>query len=244
MRLNKGQFFGSPLHVASLAGLRISQARYSPRAQLPRHSHAQAYLCLVASGAFEERSGPQLEYCQAGNAVWNPPGEEHEDRFGSSGACTMNLELSEAWSERLAVAPRAWTPAKGVDVAWLVRRILREMTEPDTASALALEGLVCALIGEVSREPLTPQRGRPAWLSASRDRLMAEYRDPPGVADLARNAGVHSSHFARAFRSHFGCTVAEFVRRLRIEWAAEEIRRRRRPLSEVSLAAGFGKSGQ
>ena len=240
MSLSKGQFFGNQVHVASLAGLRVSQARYSPHAELPLHSHTQPYLCLVAAGAFEERARRRLETCEAGSAVWNPSGDEHEDRFGNRGARTLNLEFGGGWHERISQGPDIWTPAKGVEVSWLVRRILRELVEPDTANALALEGLVCALIGEISRKPSAVVRGRPAWLLEARDRLMVEYRDPPGVGELAQDAGVHRSHFARAFRVHFGCTVAEFVRRLRIEWASEELRRRRCTLSEVSLQAGFG----
>ena len=197
MRLNKGQFFGSRVHVANLAGLRISEARYSPHAQLPRHSHALPYLCLVAAGAFEERARRRMETCPAGAVVWNPSGEEHEDRFGGTGARTVNLELDDDWQDRMAEATRVWTPAKGIEVSWLARKILREVAEPDTSSALALEGLVCALIAEVSRKPTAGPGRRPAWLSQSRDRLMAEYRHPPSVAELARSAGVHRSHFAR-----------------------------------------------
>lgn len=240
MQLNKGALSASQLHVASLAGLHVIQARYSPYAQLPRHSHAQPYVCLVTAGAFEERPRRRVETLQAGNAVWNSSGEEHEDRFGNRGARTVNIEFGEVWRERVAQGPGVWTPAKSAEVGWLVMRILRELAELDTANALSLEGLVCALIGEISREPSGAVRGRPAWLLDSRDRLMVEYRDPPGVGELAQQAGVHRSHFARAFRIHFGCTVAEFVRRLRIEWAAEELRRRRSTLSEVSLQAGFG----
>lgn len=238
--LDKGQFFGNPEPVASLAGLRISQARYSPLAQLPRHSHAQPYLCLVAAGAFEERARRRLETCHAGSVVWNPSGDEHADRFGHAGARTLNLEFDEGWGERLAEAARVWTPGKGIEVSWLTRRIQRELVHADTASALAIEGLVCALIGEVSRAPADVDPRCPAWLSRARDRLMVEYRDAPRVAELAREAGVHRSHFARSFRTHVGCTVAELVRRLRIEWAAEELRKRRGTLSEISLQAGFG----
>lgn len=240
MRLNNGEYFGAREHVASLAGLRVTRAEYQPRTRLPRHSHAQPYLCLVGAGAFEERTGRRMETCTSGTAVWNPSGDEHEDRFGDAGAQTWNLEFAHAWSERITQATPRWTVAHSLEVTWLVTRILRELARPDTASALALEGTVCALLGEVSRDPATTERSQPSWLSRARTRLREEYRVPPSVGELARDAGVHRSHFARAFRRHFGCTVAEFVRRLRIDWAAEQLRSHRRTLSQLSLDAGFG----
>jgi AraC family transcriptional regulator len=239
-RLNDGGYFGTRAHIANLAGLRISQAVYQPRTLLPRHAHARAYLCLVATGAFEERARRRAETCAARSAVWNPSGDEHEDLFGPVGARMLNFEFTDSWHERLREATPHWTPARSADVTWLVTRILRELSEPDRASALALEGLVCGLIGEVSRRPPPIDRTRPVWLVHAEDRLMAEYRQPPTLAELARSAGVHRSHFARSFRRHIGCTVAEFVRRLRIAWAAEQLRGDRHTLSELALEAGFG----
>ena len=240
MRLSEGRYFGTRLQVASLAGLRISQAVYQPNIHLPRHSHARSYVCLVAAGRFEERSGSRVATCTMGSVVWNPAGQEHEDRFGNVEARTWNLELTDVWKERVAEATREWTPAHSADVSFLVTRIIRELNEPDSASALTLEGLTCALIGDVSRHRPSMDWKRPKWLSRAQDRLRVEYRDPPSVGELAREAGVHRSHFARAFRRYSGCTVAEFVRRLRIDWASEQLRCEQYTLSELSIQAGFG----
>lgn len=240
MRLSEGRYFGTRVHVASLAGLRISQNAYQPRLHLPRHSHAQPYLCLVSAGRFEERSGARVETITTGSVVWNASGQDHEDRFGDVGARTWNLGFSDSWEERVAQAPREWTPAHTAEASWLVTRLMRELANADSASALSLEGLACALIGEVSRRPAARDLGRPSWLARAQDRLRGEYRQPPSVGELANEAGVHRSHFARAFRRFTGCTVAEFIRRLRIDWAAEQLRREQSTLSEVSLHAGFG----
>jgi hypothetical protein len=72
VRLNRGEYFGTREHVATLVGVRITRAEYKPRAQLPRHSHVQPYLCLVGGGGFEERSRQRVETCTLGTAVWNP----------------------------------------------------------------------------------------------------------------------------------------------------------------------------
>lgn len=239
MQLNKGPYFAVDVRTAALAGLRITQAVYPPRTRLPRHTHAQPYLCLVAAGGFEERLRRRSEACTAGTVIWNPSCEEHDDTFGEVGARCWNVEFTDAWCERIAQAADVWTPGRSGETTWLATRLMRELSAPDAASSLALEGLVCALIGEISRTTADDRR-RPVWLSRARDRLHAEYREPPSVAELARDAGVHRSHFARAFRRHVRCTVAEFVRRRRVEWAAEQLKARGYRLAELSLMAGFG----
>lgn len=240
MRLNGGEYFGTREPVVHLAGMTICRAEYRPRTRLPRHSHAQPYLCLVGAGQFEERARRRVERCRSGSVVWNPSGDEHEDRFGNAGARTWNLELTHVWEERIEQAATGWTAAHHLEARWLVTGILQELSRPDSASTLALEGMVCALLGEVSRDRTIHEQGRPRWLTSAEERLREDFRVPPSVDALARDAGVHRSHFARAFRRHFGCTIAEFVRRLRIEWAAEQLRSQHCSLSHLSLDAGFG----
>ena len=237
--VNKGPYFVVNVRTADLAGLRITQAVYPPRTRLPRHRHALPYLCLVAAGGFEERLRHRSQTCTAGTVIWNPTCEDHDDTFGMVGTRCWNVELTDAWGERIAQAADVWTPGRSGEATWLATRIMRELSAADAVSSLALEGLVCALIGEISR-PTADDRRRPAWLSRALDRLHAESRNPPSVAELAGDAGVHRSHFARAFRRHVGCTVAEFVRSRRVEWAAEQLRARGNSLGELSLMAGFG----
>ena len=157
---------------------------------------------------------------------------------GRLGVLEVLLHDVVAAHDRLAQAAKTWTRDRRTETRWLVTRILRELSTPDTTASLALEGLVCALIGEVSRAPGSPQP--PAvWLSRARERLHAEFRHPPSVGELARDAGVHRCHFARAFRRGVGCTVAEFIRGRRVEWAAEQLRAGGHSLTELSLMAGF-----
>jgi AraC family transcriptional regulator len=56
---------------------------------------------------------------------------------------------------------------------------------------------------------------------------------------MAEAVGVSPSHLARAFRAHFGTTLGEYIRRLRVEWVAEQLTRTSMTLSAIGIAAGF-----
>jgi AraC family transcriptional regulator len=71
-----------------------------------------------------------------------------------------------------------------------------------------------------------------------RDLIAAHYTEPLDLADLAALLGIDSVHVARAFRQHYGCTVGDRIRELRIERAKTRIAAKM-PLSEVALDAGF-----
>jgi AraC family transcriptional regulator len=88
-------------------------------------------------------------------------------------------------------------------------------------------------------------RGRAAarpsrWLAPVRDRLHEGFRAPlPGLEELAREAGVHPVHLARAFRAAYGTSPGGYLRRRRLEWAAEQLRQSERPLAAIASEAGF-----
>ncbi|PYO90670.1 MAG: hypothetical protein DMD66_01815 [Gemmatimonadetes bacterium] len=55
----------------------------------------------------------------------------------------------------------------------------------------------------------------------------------------AAMCGGHPDYFARAFRTWFGAAVGAYVRRLRLDWAADRLARTEVPIVEIALDAGF-----
>ena len=92
-------------------------------------------------------------------------------------------------------------------------------------------------VPEPGREP-----ARTGWLRGSARRgtgfTPMSPRGPPWPSWPA-GVGVHPVTLARAFRRTFGCTIGEYLRRLRIERAAEQLATGTQPLAEIALAAGF-----
>ncbi|QDE39930.1 helix-turn-helix domain-containing protein [Luteibacter pinisoli] len=54
----------------------------------------------------------------------------------------------------------------------------------------------------------------------------------------------HPVHLARSFRLFHHCTPGDYLRRLRVERAAQLLRSTRRPLLEIALECGFAGAAQ
>lgn len=79
----------------------------------------------------------------------------------------------------------------------------------------------------------------PRWLARVQEHLHASIENPLTLTELARDAGVHRARLSRTFRAHFGCSVGEYHRQIRVAWAASEIARNVMTLAEISVRAGF-----
>lgn len=82
-------------------------------------------------------------------------------------------------------------------------------------------------------------RRPPPWLRKARDLLHASFLDRLRAADVAAAVGVHPVLLARVFRAHTGVSIGDYVRTLRLDWAATRLSRSEAPLCEVALEAGF-----
>jgi AraC family transcriptional regulator len=235
-------YFGNRVRATQLAGLELVETTYVAGERVPAHAHAAPDLCLVLRGQFAETIGRRAFDCRAGVLLFRGARQVHADEFGTSGGRCFNVQFRGDWLSRLesldgTASSQRWGAADGP--SWLAHRLYRETTRPDAASALAVEGLALAILAEVGRRPTTAVAEPRRWHSWAEEFLRANFLRPITMRDVAAEAGVHRVHFVRSFRHHYGCTPAEFVRRLRIEWARSRLLESDLPVGEIAHAAGF-----
>jgi AraC family transcriptional regulator len=231
------------LRSVRTAGFTLTEGIHAGGSHLPWHHHDGPTLCFVLRGAFTETSGGERLTCTPDTLKVMPAGERHCDDFDRGDARGLLVETdperareirthAPVLDERIAV--------HGGLPAALARRVYQEFHQADDAAPLAVEGLLLELLAIVSRR--AGQQAAPGvapWLGETRDRLHADLAARPSLAELAEAAGVHPVTLARAFRRAFGCTVGEYLRRIRIERAADQLALGTQPLAEIALGAGF-----
>ena len=110
----------------------------------------------------------------------------------------------------------------------------------DTASLLAIEALTLELIVELSRSSrLRPERKLPRWLTLAKETLHERSSESITLGDIAKQVDIHPVHLAREFRKVYGCTLGEYLRGLRVQFACRELSSSNRPLVDIALGAGF-----
>ena len=222
-------------------GFAIAEARYPAHGRSRWHSHDLAGLAVVTGGGYVKRIHRTSHDCVPGSITLEPPGVSHEESYGIADVCVLLVEIlpwrHQSIGEGSPLPDAPICSRNGTAVA-LARRAITELRAGDTASALVLEGIALELVGLASRTGLPSRLSRP-WLARVMDRLRAEFRAELTLADLAHGAGVHPAHLTREFRAEHGCSVGEYVRQLRIEWAAARLVGSTEPLTFIAQQAGF-----
>lgn len=234
---------GRKLREVEVPGLLLTEAIYSPGSILPWHSHERANFCVLVDGCYTENIGRAKYRLDRFDVTFKPEGETHRDEYGEPGARCLILEIMPGWLEDLpSRAPLVQAPLHlpNRQLLDLSIRIYREFHCQDQMAPLALQAVCIELLVHVTRAKRADAvPGGRAWLNRVRDILHDAFAEPLDLEQLAALAGVHRVHLAQAFRKVYGCTIGEYVRRLRVHHAAHELATTDASLVEVALRCGF-----
>jgi AraC family transcriptional regulator len=242
LKLKAGHFYGKTSHSLSARGFRFTEKIYSRQAALPVHAHELSHFCFVLAGNYHEHIGRRLFQREPMTLVYYPPDLSHTEEHFTNGRHLL-VEIDSARLDRIReYGARLDEPVFVADdpSRWLATRLYREFSERDALSELALESLSNELLIAVSRQATgRTERKAPAWLACAKDVLHDNFVAPPSLDELASVVGVHPTHLARVFRRFERCTIGDYVRRLRVDYARRKIANSHAPLVEIALSAGF-----
>lgn len=240
--LAAGSFYGAVQGKQERCGAIFTDLCHTSPRKLPKHSHELPFFGLLLEGSYGERYGHQETQFRPFTIMFRPARIPHQDEIGPHGVKFFEIELRPSWSQRFhecsATLDRAHEDCVGGEVLWLAMKLYRELHSGAT-DELAVESLLTELLASVARLPPERALARPPWLERIVDKIAAEYAERLTLDHLSGEAGVHPVHFSRVFRRWKGQGVGEYVHRLRIRAACEQMLRPETPIADIGLATGF-----
>ena len=233
---------GRYLQTLKVAGFTLIDSLHAPAVLLPRHAHDQATVCFVKSGGFTEVLGSRSEDYGPLSLIIKPPGTVHANQYGPEGARCLVIEIDNQRLESIRTyAPVLEQPVhmKGGIYAFLATRLYRELKEAGSSSMLSIEGLTLELLAEAWGPRDSGIAVSAHRLARAEEYLQERFSDPIGLTDVARAVGVHPGHLARVFRKRHRCTVGDYLRSIRLNWAAERLTNTDLAIAEIATNAGF-----
>jgi AraC family transcriptional regulator len=231
---------------ADVGGFHVARIVFPPGRTLPLHSHARATVAVILRGCFDGLTRAGSRPCPTGSLVTEPAGEAHGNRFAYAGATVFVVQPDPAQAELLepfAALLDTIDYRRDPFVSVLAQRASAELNATDAVAPFALEGLVLELLAAAAREGHSNGSGTgrrpPPWLAQARDLLHARSGEPLRVGEIAAAVGVHPVHLTRTFRTHYGMSAAVYLRRLRLDQAAQALTGGTSSIADIAAQAGF-----
>ncbi len=234
---------GHQVRSRQVAGLSLIETNYPARLTMPPHDHPLAAFGLVLQGTYTERLGARSRTCRPGTLVFHPPGEEHSVVFHDTPVRIFRVNLPPSWLELMREHCAELSDSREMDggrPTGLAVRLYREFLDADSAAGLAINGLALeVLAGFVRHQPILGERQRPSWLRRAEEFIRSHFAKALSLQTIANEVSVHPAHLARAFRRSNHCSIGQYVRRLRVEYACRALTNSAAPLAAIAVQAGF-----
>jgi AraC family transcriptional regulator len=206
----------------------VYESKHRGSSSMTHHRHAAPFVTIVLSGGYVEVNDGVPEVCCEGAVVAHPAGEEHADRFARDTRC-LNVELPVA----LRAPASSRIPGLGsLTSSEAARRVVTAYYRDP--SSLPSEVLALAAALEYCR---AERIGVPSWLQRVIDDF--DWIDAAPLREAAALAGLHETHFSRAFRQHMGMTANEYRARARVRYASKLLLGTSASISRVAISAGL-----
>ncbi len=246
--------------------IHVSRLRSHVASRVTWHRHEGFELLFLLDGATAyEFAGQSAVQLHGGHFLVVPPRRVHRglhDVRSPSTICGLAFKASRpsAWQrttfnssdvgcleKALAEAsPKAhpFNPA----LRWLVRRLMEETghfhgSRQRTEAGIALRSLICLVLVESMRRLQVPATEPEECVSAAVAYLRQHLSEPLRMDDLVRHLGFSRARMFDLFRAQTGLTPNDYLQRLRVEQAQEELQQTKRSITDIALGTGFS-SGQ
>jgi AraC family transcriptional regulator len=181
--------------------------------------------------------------CAPRDLIIKPPEETHFDHYGPASSKELAIEVTPERLKALYPFSRVFERVSHITrgkLPVLALQIYKEFSSMDSASVLAIEGLLLETMAEISRYSCRVSKRRPPWwLSNSKEFLREHFSQSIKLSDVAAAVDVHPVSLAREFRKFYGCTVGDYIRQLRIEYSCQALSTSSTPLFKIACEAGF-----
>ncbi len=229
----------------------VTDAGYFPRAARhgrQRRAGADEVIVIVcAAGGGACASGTDRLEVRPGQALVIPSGTPHAYRAEPSDPWT--IWWAHVAGERVAAplslvcptgSPRVLDLHEPLRTQSLVDEAITLLERDDTVpTLLAASGVAWALLTQLAADASAGGRARVEPVRQAQEHLRHHLDHPVRVGDLARAAGLSTSHFSALFRAATGGGVLDYVKRLRMARACELLITTPRPVGEVAAEVGY-----
>jgi AraC family transcriptional regulator len=235
--------FGKVKRKYASRGFTLTETVYSSQFNVPLHAHTQASFGCVLQGVLTEICDGRVLEGDTFACVYRPAGALHEDHIHGSFTRCFNLEIGRPLLDRLqqfSVLLNSPTNLQRLAVGGIFQRLYREFLRIDDVSDLVIEGLTLELLAGISRQPSMPiDAAIPRWLKVAKDIVCSQFTRAISTMEVASLVDVHPVHLNRTFRKHFGVTIGEYTRQLRVEYARGKLVESDVPICQISIDSGF-----
>jgi AraC family transcriptional regulator len=237
-KLGIAKHYGTDSKRFQVNGLTLVHSDYHHITACPWHYHQNAHFAFTTGGTLKETHRAFQLHLQAGSLLYNHSDDPHCNSDYSDHVSALHVDMDRTWFENHDLPFHGGVhELKDPVLKNQFYRILKELHINDGGTALTLEALLLEAMQHMLQQKAHKDG---SWAARVKNLLYDRYNEKILLKEVAREAGLHPTYLCQQFPAVFHCSFGEYLRKIRIEKAVEQmLTHPRRSLTEIALDVGF-----
>ena len=240
LTLKTGEFFGNIESIFRGSHFTLSVTDYDqhdPHAS-ERHYHLHPNMYFILYGGVLEKYGGATFHRLAGNLSFYHAGQPHQNIRKLFPLRTINIELEQPFFDRnnVRIDQLEKVISKNPDAKFLMLKLHQETETNDAFTATSLEMSLLALL--TGFEKSKNEKPWPPWMKRLYELLQDRWDEVLTLEEISRHTGVHPITVSKHFPRFLGCSLGQYMRKLKIERSLS-LMHRCESLSALAVECGF-----
>lgn len=237
LTLDKGQYSGSIRQWKEYRGLITSKTAYDGHFNTSFHYHEHPHLSFILQGGNMEYRQKETLIRNANDVMFYHSGELHKTLPTDSQTRNLNLEIDTAFLQENTISEDRLKQAiqSNRDSSLFMLKMQSEIHLNDQLTESALHAL---LFGFITAPELKSYK-EINWCVKLHQLINDDWNKTHTLSDLALETGVHPVTISKYFARYFGCTLGEYLRKVKISRSLPLIKNSNDSLTEIALYCGF-----
>lgn len=237
--LKKGNYSGHINKSWALQNYTISIIHYNPEEELKGlHYHENPHLCMVVQGADVEQRNGHSYARKSGDVFFYHAGESHQSIKQLKTKKSLIIEFDNSFLNMhdLDESEMAKRLKSNNYVNFQLLKIIHELEFANSLNDLSIESAVYNLFCSSTKNY---QGDLPKWNAMVLEILREKWDTNISLEFLSNQIKLHPVTISKYFSLYNGCSLGEYVRKVRIENSLPLIKNTEMKLVEIAYHCGF-----
>ena len=214
------------------------------------HNHNYWEFLIVLSGEYKHIINGREEIIKRGQIAIIKPEDYHMIVQNSASASHLNImvkcEAIEKWAKNYSNTFYEWLLRQEINISMsdvYINKIetycLLYNSSDEEKQQLIMNYIINLIINTVIDQLFNVVNDKPKWLLD----LIAEMHKQENiswtVSDVVNSSNYSHVHLIREFKNYFGCSIVEYLRKVKISFATDYLKHSNLSISEISILLGF-----
>ncbi|SHL79124.1 transcriptional regulator, AraC family [Chitinophaga jiangningensis] len=234
--LEAGTYVGHRVRQQLFDGIIASENFYETGTISDWHFHKNPHFSHILNGGSREMRANGPEQQLPGASLYYYPGIAHQNIDYQSGTRIFNLEFTPAFfsTYNMDIPQESWMFNRNSQ--WNSHLLVSIMAEYYLGNNITAVHQLCL---NLLSNATAADEINPAWTKQIKEAMYDNWNHPLSLSDLAAQVALHPVTISRYFPRYFGCTLGEYLRKIKIEKALAMIRLKKQSLTEIAYDCGF-----